>query len=246
MPQLQQVPAKYLQIAGHLRERILSGELAPGDAVPSERALAVEWSVARPTATKALEALRMEGLVGSRQGASTFVLPRSEVNRRPRERYARSRQTGRIYGPGEHARILVAELVDAPEQVRQVLGLASGSRVVRRTRLILQEEDPVELSTSWFSEQDGEAAPLLLERERIRQGTVGYLESVTGRRARTASDRISARSASDWEAEQLGVAAGSPVLTVQHVVLDGRHKPLEFAEAVYPPGAWAFEQETVL
>ncbi len=246
MPQLQQVPAKYLQIAGHIRDRILSGELAPGDPVPSERALAVEWGVARPTATKALEALRLEGLVAARQGAATVVLARSEVNRRPRERYTRARKTGSIYAPGEHSRILVAELVDAPAYVQQALGLMANARVVRRARVILQGEDPVEVSTSWFSELDGQAAPLLLARERILQGTIAYLESVTGRVARTATDRISAREVTEWEAEQLGIAAGAPVLAVHHVALDSRHQPLEFAEAVYPPGAWTFEQESSL
>lgn len=246
VPEVQQVPAKYLQIAGHLRERILSGELAPGDDVPSERALAQEWKVARPTATKALEALRMEGLVGSRQGARTFVLPRSELNRRPRERYARSQKTGAIYAPGEHARILAAEVTAPPEHVHAVLGLTGGDRVIKRSRLTLQGDQPVELSTSWFSQRDCGDALLLLKRDRILQGTVAYVESVTGRKARSAGDKISARTASAWEAEQLHIAKSSAVLVVHHVVYDAHHRPLEFAEAVYPPEAWAFEQESVL
>ncbi|MGH3990557.1 MAG: winged helix-turn-helix domain-containing protein, partial [Pseudonocardiaceae bacterium] len=68
MPELQQVLPKYLQIAGHIRDQIIRGDLQPGAEVPSERELAATWKVARPTATKALENLRVQGFVESRQG----------------------------------------------------------------------------------------------------------------------------------------------------------------------------------
>ncbi len=53
----------YAQIAAALRDQINSGELAPGDRVPSTRELTRQWGVAMATATKALTALRQEGLV---------------------------------------------------------------------------------------------------------------------------------------------------------------------------------------
>ena len=45
MPELEQALPKYLQIAGHIRDRILRGDLQPGDEVPSERQIAAEWNV---------------------------------------------------------------------------------------------------------------------------------------------------------------------------------------------------------
>lgn len=67
----------YLRIAGVLRRRIVSGELAPGDRVPSTRAIVQEWGVAMATATKALSALRGEGLVRAVPGVGTVVAERS-------------------------------------------------------------------------------------------------------------------------------------------------------------------------
>src|SRR5215213_5542156 len=43
MPQIQEAPAKYLQIAGYLRDQIIRGDLPPGAEVPSERQIAEEW-----------------------------------------------------------------------------------------------------------------------------------------------------------------------------------------------------------
>ncbi|MEU6012782.1 TetR/AcrR family transcriptional regulator C-terminal domain-containing protein [Streptomyces sp. NPDC047515] len=66
----------YLGIAGEIRRRIISGELAPGDRVPSTRAIVREWDVAMATATKALSALRHEGLVRAVPGVGTVVVER--------------------------------------------------------------------------------------------------------------------------------------------------------------------------
>ncbi|WP_330173791.1 TetR/AcrR family transcriptional regulator C-terminal domain-containing protein [Streptomyces sp. NBC_01498] len=63
----------YLRIAAALRRRIASGELAPGDRVPSTRRITQEWGVAMATATKALTALNQEGLVRAVPGVGTVV-----------------------------------------------------------------------------------------------------------------------------------------------------------------------------
>lgn len=65
--------ARYLVIADEIRARIVSGELRPGDRVPSTRQIAGRWGVAIATATKVLAALRDEGLVEARVGAGTVV-----------------------------------------------------------------------------------------------------------------------------------------------------------------------------
>jgi GntR family transcriptional regulator len=62
-----------MQIARFIRDQVICGELKPGDEVPSEREIAEVWEVSRPTATRALAALRAEGLVESRRGSGTFV-----------------------------------------------------------------------------------------------------------------------------------------------------------------------------
>lgn len=51
------------QIAGWLRARIESGELAPGAVLPSEKDLMDTFGVARTTVRRAVAALRTEGLV---------------------------------------------------------------------------------------------------------------------------------------------------------------------------------------
>jgi GntR family transcriptional regulator len=243
MPEFQQAPPKYIQIADYYRARIVEGELRPGDEVPSERAVADEWDVSRPTATKALDVLRREGLVAGRQGSGTYVTEPSRFHRQASDRYRRSAETGRIYPGNERARILAAELVAAPPEVIEALGLRAGDQAIRRQRLTLRDDEPVELSTSWVDGALVAVAPRLLETERILEGSVAYVEGVTGRRSRRARDRISARLATADERVALGLDDPSAVLVTSHVVCDVDDEPLEYASSVAVPDAWTIEHE---
>jgi DNA-binding transcriptional regulator YhcF (GntR family) len=73
------------RIVADIRRRIAAGELRPGDRVPSTRQITREWGVAIATATKALAALRHEGLVRAVPGVGTVVDSR-EPAPQPRRR----------------------------------------------------------------------------------------------------------------------------------------------------------------
>lgn len=66
----------YLQLAAILRSRIESGELAPGQMVPSIVTLSQEYGLAKTTVRKALDILRHEGLITMRPSWGTFVADR--------------------------------------------------------------------------------------------------------------------------------------------------------------------------
>jgi len=63
----------YRQIADQLTALIESGEFARGSRLPSERDLAVQLGVSRPSVREALIALEIEGKVEVRVGAGIFV-----------------------------------------------------------------------------------------------------------------------------------------------------------------------------
>ena len=66
----------YVQLASLLRDRIGSGELPPGRALPSRERLAAEYGIARGTVERALAVLRREGLVATTFGRGVFVVRR--------------------------------------------------------------------------------------------------------------------------------------------------------------------------
>lgn len=56
-----------------IRQRIESGEFAPGSRLPTERQLAEQLSISRPSAREVFRALEAIGLVWRRVGSGTFV-----------------------------------------------------------------------------------------------------------------------------------------------------------------------------
>ena len=63
----------YEQIVAAVKREIAAGRLAPGDALPSVRALAAELLVSLITTKRAYEELEREGIIYRRQGLGTFV-----------------------------------------------------------------------------------------------------------------------------------------------------------------------------
>jgi integrase len=69
------VRGPYEAIAAELREKILSGELKPGDQLPTIVQLAAQYTVAAGTAYRAMALLQAEGLINAQRGQRAVVLP---------------------------------------------------------------------------------------------------------------------------------------------------------------------------
>ncbi len=79
----------YQQIKTYLRQGILSGSLAADTRLPASRQLAQDLGINRITVENAYAELEAEGLIFSRVGSGTFVLPPNDLAPLPRD------QTGR-------------------------------------------------------------------------------------------------------------------------------------------------------
>lgn len=67
-------------VAGELENRILEGSLKPGDRLPSERELALELGVSRPSLREAMQKLVSKGLLTTRHGGGTHVTDKLEAH----------------------------------------------------------------------------------------------------------------------------------------------------------------------
>ncbi|MEU0836363.1 TetR/AcrR family transcriptional regulator C-terminal domain-containing protein [Streptomyces sp. NPDC056231] len=121
----QAVP-RYSQIVAELRRRIETGELAPGDRVPSTREITQQWGVAMATATKVLTELRREGMVRAVPGVGTVV----ETPSRP-VRNARPAAAARPGEPSDtssgQAALTLGRIVAAAVTAADTEGLAAVS-----------------------------------------------------------------------------------------------------------------------
>lgn len=89
-------PPKYVVIINALQQRINNGTYPPGGRLPSESDLIREFGASRPVVVRALDLLRQDGWIESRQGKGRFALSRpGGTGQKPR-----SRRTG-LRGDGE-------------------------------------------------------------------------------------------------------------------------------------------------
>lgn len=65
----------YRRILDEILDAISRGQLAEGERLPTERQLALEYKVSRPTVREALRVLHLLGIINTRVGAGSFVLP---------------------------------------------------------------------------------------------------------------------------------------------------------------------------
>jgi DNA-binding GntR family transcriptional regulator len=234
----------YLQVVKAIQDRIVSGDLAEGDEVPSIRKIAEEWEISQATAMKALATLRASKLVESVPGKGTVVRAQATLHRAPHDRFARMLATGKIYAPGEYATIESAELAPAPAHIADALGITENAPAIRRHRVTHNERGPISCSTSWFHPDLATVVPALLVKERIQGGTPSAIEAATGRRARSVSDQFTAAAATAEQARELGIAEGSPVIVGRNTLMDGDGEVLEAGEYVAPGGRWSlYESE---
>ena len=67
----------YEQLRRQLREKILAGELAEGQALPSIRLLAKELRISVITTKRAYDELEAEGFIRTMPGKGSFVAPQN-------------------------------------------------------------------------------------------------------------------------------------------------------------------------
>lgn len=69
----------YQQLESYLRQHILSGSLLPGARLPATRQLAQDLEISRITVRNAYDELESQGLISSREGSGTYVMPLSPL-----------------------------------------------------------------------------------------------------------------------------------------------------------------------
>ncbi|UXX94325.1 GntR family transcriptional regulator [Streptomyces sp. AD2-2] len=88
---------KYVRLAQTLQGRIEDGTYAPGTRVPSENQLVQAFGMSRPTVVRALELLKRDGWLESRQGYGTIVRGRPAV---VEQKDRRGVQRSHVMSPG--------------------------------------------------------------------------------------------------------------------------------------------------
>jgi len=118
---------RYATLSNQLTKRIGTGEYRVGDYLPSEKQLASEFGVSRPTVRRALDYVEALGLISRRRGDGTKVLAEKPFTE---YRYTTRPVDDLLYGRGAE-RIVTGQSDDVCDTLLATrLGAAPGSRWV--------------------------------------------------------------------------------------------------------------------
>lgn len=135
----------YLQIFEQIRSQIITGVLAPGFRLPPERKLAESLCVNRSTVLNAYRELKAEGLVGSKVGNGTVVLPYLREEEKAESMYTQEPAWNQIFS--QYSRNLDSLIV------QDLLTLASRNDIISfATGIASPKSGPVEAFREFESE----------------------------------------------------------------------------------------------
>lgn len=104
----------YEQIRSQIAEDVLSGELQPGDRLPTVRSLASDLGLATNTVARAYRELEQAGVIETRGRAGSFVTGEGVERRAKEAAAAYLSRTADLGLDGAEAVALVQHLVDHP------------------------------------------------------------------------------------------------------------------------------------
>lgn len=222
----------YVRIERELRTRVARAR--PGDAVPAESALAVEFGVARMTVRSALNALEADGLIERVQGRGTFV------RERPQARNAGTLMSFQdqvlSWGRTPSSRLVEAAVRAASAQEAAALQLtAQAPRVVSIVRVRLADQVPLAIEYACFTPH----LTALLDVD-LEAGSLHRALYDLGLRPTMGSSTLTAQPAGP-DGPRLQVTAEEPLLVETRLIVDQLSAPLEYTISRYVGSRYALQ-----
>ncbi|MDT8911069.1 GntR family transcriptional regulator [Amycolatopsis sp. PS_44_ISF1] len=223
---------KYWALKQHLLD--LLDAVAPGSPIPTERALAGEFTVSRTTVRQALADLTAEGRLHRVQGKGTFAAEPKLAQRLQLSSYT---EDMRKQGLKPSSKLLEVEELAVEGEMTKLLAIRAGAKILRLRRLRLADSQPMALETTHL--------PLGRFRGLRKHITAGgslyaVLREHYGVELERAEETIETSLAGPQEAEMLGADVGMPVLMLTRHSFATDGKPVEFARAIYRGDRYKF------
>ncbi len=212
-----------------VRDKILGmlDELQVGDALPSERRLATDLGVSRPTLRNVIDELVREGLLLRRHGSGTYVAEPKIALPLTMTSFSED-MTRRGMRPG--SRVVAFDCMAAGAKLGQRLQVSPMDEVWVITRLRLADDET--MAIEWLH------APrvLLGDLRREELADHSYYELLKTRRGITIASgvqTIEPTVTSPEEAELLGVPVHSPAFLFERTTQSDGGEVVEFVRSVY-------------
>lgn len=226
----------YYQLAEEIKQLIRSGELAPGDLLPSEREYAEKYNISRMTVRQAINNLVTEGLVFRQKGRGTFIADKKfEQNLAGLTSFSEDMKKR---GLAPSSKLLRFQLIEPDRATLENLALGANEKVYEIVRIRLANDLPAAVETSYIPRKiAGE-----LQEDDWPDSFYQFIEEKIGLTIAYGDQTIEAVLASGFEISHLNIEQGDPVLLMQRTTYlqDEPKTPLEYVKSAYRADKYKF------
>ena len=228
----------YHQLYEILRGSILGGQWQPGDMLPPESELIEQYEVSRTTVRQVLDMLVNDELIYRQRGRGTFVAhPTIEQNL---VRIVSFTDDMRQRGCEPVTVVLRSDLIPAPEDIAEQLGIAAGAELARIERLRLADGEPMSVEESHLVHR---YCPGVLEGDYTTSPLREALDRRYNIRWLRAKQVIHAVQATPRLAELLSVPQNAALLYLERISFSQANVPVEFLRIYYRGDRYALYGE---
>jgi GntR family transcriptional regulator len=215
----------YQQLQDQLEKLIADGTWRPHEPLPSETVLAERLRISVMTVRQAMARLVNQGLIYREKGRGTFVTPRPLEHRLHRlESFTEDMQAR---GIAPSSKTLVFEIIPAPDNVADQMGLARSKPVLHLKRLRLVDGRPVALHDAYIPRPN-------FQRDELEAiGSLYALLEQKGFELCEADETLEAIVADEELSHRLRVPRGAPILKAARLTWDRQRIPVEMVAAFY-------------
>jgi GntR family transcriptional regulator len=214
----------YKDVKRRLTDALTTGEWKPGAAIPAERRLSERFRISVGTLRKAIDELVAENILIRQQGRGTFVASHNRERELFYFLHVVPQQGSKQY-PDVQLESFARGRAD--RRVADALGIEPGDSVYRIRNLLREDGAPIIVDDITLPVQ--RFAGLTERQFRERRSTVYNLyQEAFGISVVATRERVRALPADNATATLLGVAAGTPLLSIRRVALSYREQPIEY------------------
>ena len=213
----------YILVKESIQKKIQSGELVPGDALPSERTLAERFGLSRMTVRAALSELVSAGALYREQGRGTFVSAR----KMKQSNIASFSETVKAMGFEPSTKIVEFSVTLPPQDIAGKLMVST--KVYRALRLRLADDIPVAIEEVFLPLNIAPGLKLI----DLKSSLYKLINETFGRNIGSADSSVSAMHPSAKQQEYLRIDRNTPVLKIDSLYFSVSGEPLYYERALY-------------
>jgi len=214
----------YIRLKESIQEKIEKGELVPGDALPSERILALEHNLSRMTVRQALSELVAAGALYREQGRGTFVSARKMQQRN----IASFSETVKRMGFVPSTKVIEFSGAVPPKDIAAKL-MTKEAQVYRALRLRLADDIPVAIEEVFIPFHICPGLTLL----DLKTSLYKLINKTFNHKIGSADSSVSALHPSARQQELLCITRNTPILKIDSLYYSISGEALYYEHAIY-------------